>query len=130
MAKRDLTGAVDFARLQDYAGGDPVLVEEVLGLFEEQAAMWLRLLEGAVGGEGFRDAAHTLKGAALGLCADGLTEACARAETQAEEASAGLRGVLAARVHDEVDRVLADAAAWRHEHLLGSLKTHRPPGRS
>ncbi|HVY33347.1 MAG TPA: Hpt domain-containing protein, partial [Caulobacteraceae bacterium] len=38
MAKRDLTGAVDFGHLEGYAAGDEALVEEVLGLFREQAA--------------------------------------------------------------------------------------------
>ena len=121
MARRDLTGAVDFTRLDAYAAGDAALVEEVLGLFEEQAALWLRLLEDACGADGFRDAAHTMKGSALGLCADRLAEACDRAEAQSE-AGPALRGALAARVRDEVDRVLADAAAWRHEQALRSLK--------
>ena len=74
VAKRDLSGAVDFPRLELYAGGDTALVEEVLALFQEQADLWLRLLEGG-GGGGFRDAAHALKGSALGLCADGLADA-------------------------------------------------------
>ena len=121
MARRDLTGAIDFSRLEAYAGGDPDLVEEVLGLFDEQAAVWLRLLEGAADGQGFRDAAHTLKGSALGLCADALATACAEAEASAD-AEPGLRAVRAARVHDEVDQVLTDAAAWRHEHRLRSLR--------
>ncbi len=122
MARRDLTGAVDFARLLAYAGDDPALVEEVLGLFGEQADLWLRLLEGAGAADGFRDAAHTLKGAALGLFADRLADVCGRAETQADGAPA-LRQVLAGSVHDEVDRVLADVAAWRHEQALSSLRS-------
>ena len=121
MARRDLMGAVDFARLQAFAGDDAGLMEEVLGLFEEQVAVWLRLLEAPGDAPGFRDAAHTLKGSALGLCADALADACGRAEAQAE-VSRELRQVLAGRVRDEVDRVLADVAAWRHERLLNSLR--------
>lgn len=121
MARRDLTGAVDFGRLEAYAAGDGDLVAEVLDLFEEQAGVWLRLLDGAAEGAGFRDAAHTLKGSALGLCADRLAEACAAAEARAET-EPGVRTALAARVRDEVDRVLSDVAAWRHERLLQSLK--------
>lgn len=121
MARRDLSGAVDFDRLAAYAGGDQELVEEVLSLFQEQADVWLRLLEGDAEGQGFHDAAHTMKGAALGLCAESLAEACARAEASAG-AGPGLRATLAARVHDEVDRVLSDVAAWRHERLIQSLK--------
>ena len=122
MARRDLTGAVDFERLAVFAGGDQALVEEVLGLFEEQAAVWLRLLEGAGPDAGWRDAAHTLKGSALGLCADALADACGRAEARAE-ADAALRAVLAGRVRDETDRVLADIAAWRHERRLQELRS-------
>ena len=121
MAKRDLSGAIDFARLSTYAADDAALVEEVLGLFEEQASIWLRLLRGAAEGAGFRDAAHTLKGSALGLCADALADACARAEASVDPPAA-MRQVLATHVHDEVDRVLADIAAWRHEQLLLSLR--------
>jgi hypothetical protein len=40
MARRDITGAVDFAYLQNYAAGDLELVDEVLGLYREQAALW------------------------------------------------------------------------------------------
>ena len=112
MAGRDLTGAIDLERLAAYAGGDAALVGEVLDLFQEQAGPWLRGLEGAAGREGFRDAAHTLKGSALGLCADRLAEACARAEA-AGDAAPAVRGALAARVREEVDRVLADVAVWR-----------------
>ncbi len=120
MARRNLTGAVDFERLDAYAGGDAALVEEVLALFDEQADLWLRLLEGGDGG-GFRDAAHTLKGSALGLCADALAQACGRAEAQADAPDA-LRQMLAGRVRDETERVRADAAAWRHEQALRSLR--------
>ena len=37
MARRDLTGAVDFGVLEDMTGGDAAISEEVLGLFVEQA---------------------------------------------------------------------------------------------
>ena len=67
MAKRDLTGAVDFGHLEGYAAGDEALVEEVLGLFREQAALWLPLLDPASADDAWRDAAHTLKGSALGV---------------------------------------------------------------
>lgn len=122
MARRDLTGAVDFERLAAFTAGDLTVVEEVLGLFEEQAQVWLRLLDGAAGGQGWRDAAHTLKGSALGLCADALADACGRAEAQ-PDADAALRGVLAGRVRDETERVLADIAAWRHERRLQELRS-------
>jgi hypothetical protein len=45
MAKRDIQGAVDFAYLAAYAADDLALMQEVLGIFEEQQALWLRLLD-------------------------------------------------------------------------------------
>ncbi len=119
-----MTGAIDAEGLLANAGGDPELADEVLGLFAEQAELWLRLLDDAEGADGFRDAAHSLKGTALGVAASAMAEACARAEAQAG-ADRGVRAALARRVRDEADRALADAAAWRHERLLQSLRT--PP---
>ena len=77
MARRDLTGAVDFGHLETYAGHDMDLVEEVLGLFVEQVAAWGRLLDPEAGS--WRDAAHTLKGSALGIGAFRLAHACGEA---------------------------------------------------
>jgi HPt (histidine-containing phosphotransfer) domain-containing protein len=121
MAKRDLTGAVDFEHLEGYAAGDEALVEEVLGLFREQAALWLPLLDPASADDAWRDAAHTLKGSALGVGAFGVAKACEAAEA----AFQGPLGVKAARlldVRDALDRALADIAAYSHERALQSLK--------
>ena len=52
MARRDLTGAVDFSVLEGMTGGDAAISEEVLGLFVEQAALWSALLNPKV--EGWR----------------------------------------------------------------------------
>ena len=58
MARRDITGAVDFAHLEQYVAGDTALMEEVLVLFREQADVWRPMLQG--GFEGWRDAARGL----------------------------------------------------------------------
>jgi len=115
MARRDLTGAVDFAYLEAFTAGDAVVIDEVLELFREQAAIWSRLLDPA--NDGWRDAVHTLKGAARSIGAGPLGEACARAETQ------GARALPA--VHHALDAALADVAAYAHERALESLKTPR-----
>lgn len=115
MARRDLTGAVDFAYLDSFAAGDQRVVEEVLELFREQAAVWRPLLDGDA--DGWRDAVHTLKGSSRGVGAFALGEACAMAELHGERR---LSGVL-----DELDRALADIAAFLHERALQSLKTPR-----
>ena len=120
MSRRDLTGAVDFAHLQVYAGGDLALMEEVLGLFREQATMWVRLLDPAAEAEAWRDGAHTLKGSGRGIGAFALADACEAAELSGPDL--GERTVRLDRVKDELDRALADIAAWLHERELQRIR--------
>ena len=112
MARRDISGAVDFGYLETYAGGDLSLVEEVLGLFQEQTRLWGPMLDGSA--EGWRDAAHTLKGAARGIGANELGAACERAEVEGPGALPG--------VHAALDAALGDVAAYLHELALQSLR--------
>lgn len=121
MARRDLTGAVDFGHLESYAAGDSGLVEEVLSIFREQAALWVRLLDPAGPQEGWRDAAHTLKGASLGVGAFQLAQACGAAELSGA-ASAAEKQVMLDRIRDALDAALQDIAAYQHEMALRSLK--------
>ena len=121
MSKRDLTGAVDFSYLERYAGGDPALVEEVLGLFREQAEIWMRLLDPGAEHDAWRDAAHSLKGSALGIGAFGMASCCESAERE-PGADLGRRSVLLDHVRTALDAVLADIAAYSHEQALRSLK--------
>ncbi|WP_332679256.1 Hpt domain-containing protein [Brevundimonas sp.] len=116
MALRDLSGAVDFAVLEATTGGDDGISEEVLGLFAQQAALWSPMLD--VRDEGWRDAVHTLRGAAAGIGAGVLAEACQAAEA-ADKAGAP---PLLERVHDALEIALADVAAYRHELMLRSLR--------
>ena len=120
MARRDLTGAVDFGYLETYAGGDMALVEEVLGLFREQAVMWVRLLDPAAEGEAWRDGAHTLKGSARGIGAAALAEACDAAELAGPDV--GERTVRLERVKDALDAALSDIAAYLHERELQRIR--------
>ena len=115
MARRDLTGAVDFKHLETFAAGDQQVVDEVLALFREQAAIWSALLDPA--SDGWRDAVHTMKGAARGVGAFALGDACDAAE---RHGSQGLDPV-----RDALDAALADVAAYEHERALQSLKTPR-----
>ena len=116
MARHGLSGAVDFSVLDRMTGGDDGVAEEVLGLFTEQAAMWSAMLDARI--EGWRDAVHTIRGAAMGIGAHALAEACEDAEVAEQTvASAGLD-----RVRDALDQALADVAAWRHELMLRSLR--------
>lgn len=121
MAKRDLTGAVDFDYLEGYLGGDRGLVDEVLGLFLEQAEMWSRLLDPDGDPGPWRDGAHTLKGSALGIGAGEVAAVCADAESAADAAAAAKVG-LKHRLDHALELARADIAAWRHEELLRGLK--------
>jgi hypothetical protein len=116
MARRDIKGAVDFAYLEGYAAHDPGVIDEVLAIFREQAALWSRLLDPA--SEGWRDAVHTIKGAARGVGALQLGDAC-------EACEAAGAGALPA-VHAALDAALADIAAYVHERALASLKRPAP----
>jgi HPt (histidine-containing phosphotransfer) domain-containing protein len=121
MARRDITGAVDFPYLEAYAAGDTGLIEEVLALFDEQAELWLRLLDPAGDPGAWRDGAHTLKGASAGIGAAALSTVCGEAEQAADEPTA-LKAAVLARVITALDHARADIAAYRHEAALNSLK--------
>jgi HPt (histidine-containing phosphotransfer) domain-containing protein len=118
VARRDIKGVVDFAYLESFAADDGEVIDEVLALFREQSAIWGAMLRPEH--EGWRDAVHTLKGAARGVGASQLGDACEACE------AAGPRGL--AGVHDALDAALADIAAYAHERALSSLKSPRPAG--
>lgn len=115
MARRDLTGAVDFGYLEGFAAGDAQVVDEVLALFREQAALWSMMLDPA--SDGWRDAVHTIKGAARGVGAFQLGDVCAAVEAAGADRLSDVR--------DALDVALADIAAYAHERALQSLKTPR-----
>lgn len=116
MARRDLSGAVDFTVLEAMTGQMDEVIEEVLGLFTEQARMWSVMLDAS--SEGWRDAVHTIRGAGAGIGAKALAEVCAEVEYGEQAAApAGLE-----RVRTALDAALADVAAYRHEMALKSLK--------
>jgi hypothetical protein len=116
MARRDLSGAVDFAVLEGMTGGDDAITDEVLGLFVQQAALWSPMLDARE--DGWRDAVHALRGAAAGIGAGTLADHCQSAEI----AEASAAPPLLDRARDALDVALADVAAWRHELMLRSLR--------
>lgn len=71
---------LDTAHLSRMTGGDVALSLEVIEIFQQQAVMWSRLLDPKQGPRQWADAAHTLKGASLGIGALKLAAACERAE--------------------------------------------------
>jgi len=116
MAMRDVTGAVDFAYLESYTMNDAGVIEEVLRLFQQQCELWSPLL--SVSHEGWRDAAHTLKGAAAGIGANALAERAGEAEKGDEAGAAG----RLEKVKTAMDAALHDVAAYLHGLQLKSLK--------
>jgi hypothetical protein len=116
MARRDLSGAVDFAVLEAMTAGDQAICEEVLDLFVEQAGLWSVMLDPQT--EGWRDGVHTIRGAAAGIGAGDLAARCAEAEMlDAKQAAPALE-----RVRTALDAALADVAAYHHELMLQSLR--------
>jgi hypothetical protein len=116
MALRDVTGAVDFGYLETYTLNDAVVMEEVLHLFQQQCELWAPLL--TTTHEGWRDAAHTIKGAAAGVGA-GLLAAAAEMAERGEAAGAERR---LETVRSAMNDALLDVAAYLHELQLRSLR--------
>ncbi len=81
---------LDRAHLARYSGGDAALEAELFGLLDGQIEACLARMSQAEPGDAqaWRDAAHTLKGAARGVGAMQLGEACAAAETRPHDADA------------------------------------------
>lgn len=101
----DSTGeTVDFAYLERFAAGDRGVVREVLELFLEQARIWAAQIDGAP--TGWRETAHTIKGAARGVGARLLGDLCEAAEAQGETALPAVEQALQQAVA-EVEAYLA-----------------------
>jgi HPt (histidine-containing phosphotransfer) domain-containing protein len=73
---------LDRDHLARYTGGDAALEAELFGLLQGQIDACVAKLRAAQAEAGWTQAAHTLKGAARGVGAMALGEACAEAERQ------------------------------------------------
>ena len=98
MAAQGQENAVDFGYLEGFAAGDRQVIFEVLTLFRGQAQAWAGSLDAA--DPGWRDVVHTIKGAARGVGANALGDACARAEADGECGIPAVRAALEAAVAD------------------------------
>ena len=97
-----MTSAVlDRDHLARYTAGDAALEAELFALLESQIEACVSVLEQTRNEGDWRAAAHTLKGAARGVGAMALGEACAAAETQPLDPAAALA------VRDEADKARA-----------------------
>lgn len=100
--------SVDFGYLEGFLGGDVSIALEVVVLFRRQASTW---------GEGlgadnpdWRSVVHTIKGAARGIGANALGDACDKAEFGGAEDLPAVRAALEAAVAD-IEAYESDKAA-------------------
>jgi HPt (histidine-containing phosphotransfer) domain-containing protein len=77
------SAAIDLAHLKGATFGDEVLAREVLGLFDAQSERLLIAITAATNVRARREAAHALKGAALGIGANAVAKAAADVEAVA-----------------------------------------------
>lgn len=71
---------LDVQHLRAMTSGDAHLAAEVIDIFRQQAEIWSRLLTVREPAASWADAAHSIKGAALGIGALRLAQMCERAE--------------------------------------------------
>ncbi len=112
---------LDTAHLDMMTGGDSELAAEIIGIFRHQSEIWGRMLTASEPPETWADAAHTIKGAALGVGAKQLAEACAQAETlgRSGEVSKARASLVLGEVRQQLNLALEAAARRAHE-LAGS----------
>lgn len=117
--------AVDRAHLDRMTGGDTGLAAEVLGLFREQAEVWLRLLSPDTATQDWGVAAHTIKGAARGIGAWALGEICGQAEELAQQGpmTRDARTQWSERIALALDDAIQEIARIEHQLALASLKS-------
>lgn len=99
-------------------GQDAELAAEVLEIFREQIDTWGKMLDPKSPPERWADAAHTLKGGALGIGAMELAEVCKIAEQagRAETAPSGTEAALLLNdIRDVMLPTLEEVAKIIHE---------------
>ena len=112
---------MDLDHLAAMTGNDHDLAVEVIEIFQHQAQLWSRLLDPRLDAREWSDAAHTLKGASLGIGALKLAAACERAENagRGEAApSTAHAAVLLGDVKDALGEALEAAARAAYDLTL------------
>ncbi len=107
---------LDVAHLRAQTGDDPRLASDVIEIFRGQAEIWGRLLSVAEASETWADAAHAIKGAALGIGAFQLAERCAEAERVGRSGSPSpvQTALVLSDVREALNAALDAAAALAH----------------
>ena len=108
---------IDLEHLALYTAGDDALRDEVLGMFEEQAEMWVAMLKPESGDEVWRNAAHALKGSARGVGAFAVGDICAQAETQIGDGASAVprRAALLEALKVALSATIAEIRNLRNE---------------
>lgn len=104
--------------------GDASIAAEVLEIFKGQADTWGRMLDPAAPQAQWADAAHTLKGAALGIGAGRLAEQCRLAEEMGRSGDP-VSEAQAALMLNDVRAVLTEALDAVHA-AIHSLELEAP----
>jgi HPt (histidine-containing phosphotransfer) domain-containing protein len=109
------SSVLDLDHLRRYTHADPALESELVALFREQCALWLRALDPKGDAETWRSGAHALKGSARGIGAFALAEACEAAEVLTGEAGTPVaRSVALETLRVAMNEALAAAATLEH----------------
>jgi HPt (histidine-containing phosphotransfer) domain-containing protein len=109
---------LDREHLKAMTGGDNDLAVEVIEIFRHQAEIWSRMLDPHAEATQWADAAHTLKGASLGIGAILLASRCEKAETAGRsDTPPSITGaaVLISDIKDALGDTLEEAARVLYE---------------
>lgn len=109
---------LDRNHLKAMTGGDTALAVEVIDIFREQAEVWSRMLDPLAEPSQWADAAHTLKGASLGIGAIRLAASCEKAEKAGRADTPPSRtgaAVLIGDIKDVLGETLEEAAQVLYE---------------
>ena len=109
---------LDRNHLKAMTGGDTALAVEVIDIFREQAEVWSRMLDPLAEPSQWADAAHTLKGASLGIGAIRLAASCEKAEKAGRADTPPNRtgaAVLIGDIKDVLGETLEEAAQVLYE---------------
>lgn len=101
---------VDLVHLRRYTMGNIELEREVLGMFADQTIETLASLRHAESAKSWREAAHTLKGAALAVGAWRVAASSQQAETA--DFAAGPHDEILARLERSIDEARAFVARF------------------
>lgn len=111
---------IDRSKLLENTGDDREIAAEVLEIFRNQVETWGKMLDPSDEPARWADAAHTIKGAALGVGAHKLAEVCKAAETAGRAETPPSRAAAAVFINDIRDVLFPtqDAALKMHHELV------------